>query len=143
LLPSTAPAQTPGGNGPHLQYPIYLFGAGEVTVEVLLSPTLDYRGRGGARFAVSIDEEPPQVVNLHAGTTEADWNRAVADNVWRRQTRHRIAAPGRHVVRLWAIDPGLVFQRVHVIRGTIPPSYLGPPRSGRRFSPPDVSGTAD
>jgi hypothetical protein len=139
LFPLTAPAQTPGGAAPHLDYPIHLFEGGDLTVELLLSPTLDYRGRGGLRYAVSIDDEPPQIVNVHQGVTDADWNRAVADNVWVRRTRHRVAAAGRHVVRIWAVDTGLVFQRLHVLRGTMRPSYLGPARSPRQFVPPDLA----
>jgi hypothetical protein len=132
FFPFTAPAQTPGGLEPHLVYPLDLAEPGEIELEVVLSPTLDFRGRGGLRYAVSIDDEPPQVVNVHAGTGEAEWERAVADNRWLRRTRHRVAAPGRHVVKLWLVDPGLVFQRIHVIRGMPPSSYLGPPPATRR-----------
>jgi hypothetical protein len=43
-----------------------------------------------------------------------------------------VSAPGAHKLRLWLVDPGLVFQRLHVARGKIPESYLGPPESTRR-----------
>jgi hypothetical protein len=128
-LPLAGPAWSPGGNSPRLEYPIHLFEAGEVELQVVLSPTLDYPGRGGLSYAVSIDDAPPQLVNVHAGTNDADWNRAVADNRWVRTTRHRIDRPGRHTIRLWAVDPGLVFQRLHLLRGALPPTYLGPPES--------------
>ncbi|MDP8993659.1 MAG: glycosyl hydrolase 115 family protein [Pseudomonadota bacterium] len=131
VFPVTAPEQAPG-EGPYLEYPVHLFGGGEVEVETILSPTLDFRGRGGLRYAVSIDDGPPQVVNVHEGITEADWERAVADNAWTRRTRHRVEGPGSHVVRIWMIDPGLVFQRIHIVQGVLPDSYLGPPESPRR-----------
>ncbi len=130
-FPVTAPAQTPGGGAPRLEYVVHLADAGPVEIEVLLSPTLDFLGTGGLRYAVSVDDEPPQIVNVHAGTGEADWARAVASNIWTRRSRHRVEAPGRHIVRLWLVDPGLVFQRLHVVRGGMPPSTLGPPESAR------------
>ncbi len=131
-FPVTSAPQQPG-KGPYLEYPIHLFEPGEVEIQFLLSPTLDFRGEGGLRFAVSIDDEAPQLVNVHeGGVTEREWERAVADNAWVTSSRHRITAPGPHLVRLWLVDPGLVFQRLHVIRGELPPSYLGPPESQRR-----------
>ena len=131
-FPVTAPVQQPG-KGPYLQFPVHLFEAGEVDVQLVLSPTLDFRGQGGLRYGVSIDDEPPQVVNVHeGGVTEREWERAVANNAWLTSSRHRVAAPGAHVVRVWMVDPGLVFQRLHVVRGKLPPSYLGPPESARR-----------
>ena len=131
-FPVTAPPQILRPDGPRLEYAVHLFEAGEVEVQVTLSPTLDYRGRGGLRYAVSIDDEPPQTVNVHAGTTDADWDRAVANNRWVRTTRHRVAGPGHHVIRLWLVDPGLVFQRLLVANAEIPQTYLGPPESARR-----------
>ena len=51
--------------------------------------------------------------NGHVG--EADWSRAVIENRWVRATRHSLAA-GAHVIHLWAVDPGLVFQRLQLVR---------------------------
>jgi hypothetical protein len=132
VFPVTGAAQEPG-KGPHLEFPIHLSEGGEVEVQLVLSPTLDYKGKGGLRYAVSVDGEAPQVVNVHAGTGEREWEQAVANNAWHRSTRHRVSGPGAHVVRVWMVDPGLVFQRLHVSRGPLPASYLGPPSSpGRR-----------
>ncbi|MFL5094592.1 MAG: hypothetical protein ACJ8ES_04750, partial [Xanthobacteraceae bacterium] len=93
---------------------------------------LDYRGKGGHRFAVSIDKEAPQIVNVNGEVTEQQWNEAVAQNAWVKTTKHRVAMPGAHTVKIWMVDPGLVFQRIHVIRGKAPADYLGPPESVRR-----------
>lgn len=126
LFPVAGPAFAPGGDSPHLDYRFHLDEGGAVEVQAILSPTLDFRGQGGLSYAVSIDGGAPQVVNVHAGTTEADWERAVADNRWVRSTRHDLAA-GDHVLRIWAIDRGLVFQRFQIVRGALPATYLGPP----------------
>ena len=130
-FPVTAPAQTPGGAGPRLEYAVTLAGAGEVEIRVVLAPTLDFKGQGGLRYAVSIDDGPIQVVNVHADGSEAAWERSVADNARVLASRHRVSAPGAHTVKIWMVDPGLVFERVLVVRGQLPPSYLGPPESRR------------
>ena len=73
-----------------------------------------------------------EVVNVNGGLTERQWEEAVAQNAWVKTTRHRIAAPGAHIVRLWMIDPGLMFQRIHLVRPGTKLGYLGPTESPRR-----------
>jgi hypothetical protein len=115
FFPVTAPVQSPSGQGPHLDYPVRLPQAGDVALQVILSPTLDFRAQGGLRYAVSIDGDPPQIVNVNGHVTDAEWSRAVIENRWVRTTRHSLAA-GAHIIHLWAVDPGLVFQRLQLVR---------------------------
>jgi hypothetical protein len=128
-LPATAPTQKPGGGAPRLEYAADLAAAGEVQVQIVLAPTLDFKGQGGLRYAVSIDEEAPQLVNVHTDTSESAWETSVADNARRGTSRHQVQKAGRHVVKLWLVDPGLVFERVVISRVALPQSYLGPPES--------------
>ena len=127
-FPVTAPPQTPGGDSPHLEYRVYLFEAGDVTVRATFSPTLDFHATG-LRYAVSFDDQPPEVVNIAADTTLHAWEQWVSDNMIATVTRHRLVAPGSHVLRFWLIDPGIVLQRLVVAHGVVRPSYLGPPES--------------
>jgi hypothetical protein len=127
-FPVTAPRQTPGGDGPHLDYRVYVFGGGAVTVRATFSPTLDF-GATGLRYAVSFDDEAPQVVDLAADTTLKAWERWVSDNAIVTTTRHQLAGPGTHVLHYWLVDPGVVLQKAVVERGDVRPSYLGPPES--------------
>ena len=135
-FPVTAPSQTPSGAAARLEYRMHLFGSGDVAVTTYLSPTLNFTGGPGLRFAISIDDEPPQIVNMHAdgssnGRTDSNraWEQGVAENVKVLVTRHRVAAPGEHVLKLWMVDPGVVVQKLVVDLGGVKPSYLGPPES--------------
>lgn len=134
-LPLAGPAISPGGASARLEYPIHLASTGEVEVQVTLAPTLDFKGQGGLRYAVSLDGAPPQVVNVHAGDTDAVWARTVADNARISISRHRVARAGPHVLKLWQVDPGLVFERVVVAARPVPESYLGPPESRKVAGP--------
>jgi hypothetical protein len=128
---STSAAQhTPGGESPHLQYDVYLFSTGEVSIHVILSPTLDFNGEG-LRYAISIDDERPQIVNIHSGTSDKLWSTWASNNANVQSTRHRVGSTGAHTVKLWLVDLGLVFQRVVLELREIPPSYLGPLESTR------------
>ena len=57
------------------------------SVDVHLAPTQKFQPGPGLRFAVSFDDEAPQVVNVHADESQAAWERSVADGVTRLTTR--------------------------------------------------------
>jgi hypothetical protein len=130
--PVTAESRVPGDDGPHLEYRMFLFDSGTVTVRATLSPTLNFAGRAeGIRYGVSFDEETPQIVNAAADTSLKAWNEMVADNVIIATSTHRLARPGAHVLFFWMVDPGVVLQKLVVDAGGVRPSYLGPPESYR------------
>lgn len=134
--PATGGAQVPGGDGARLEYPLVMDEDGEVEVRVLVSPTLDIGHRGGLRYGLSIGDEAPQQVNVRLDPTPGDrdfraWEAAVIDNVHVASSRHRVRA-GANTLKLWLVDPGLVFQRIEVVRRPLPPTTLGPEESVRR-----------
>ena len=63
--------------------------------------------------------------------TGAGWEDDVADAVAIHATRHVVDRAGPHTVKVWRIDPGVVVQRVMLVRGEMPDSYLGPLESRR------------
>ena len=134
-FPVAAEAVEPGADGARLEYDIHLFEVGEVEIETVLSPSLDFRGQGGLRYAVSVDDGPPQIVNLQADDSQEAWMRHVANSVATHTTRHVIDMPGTHTVKLWLVDTGVIFQRLSVHTGPVPQTYLGPPQSERSGAP--------
>jgi Glycosyl hydrolase family 115/Gylcosyl hydrolase family 115 C-terminal domain len=141
-LPVTAPSQRPAGGSPRLEYRMFLHDSGTVQLRAYLSPTLNYSGRKeGLRYAVSFDNESPQVVNMAADTALRSWEQSVADNVTTPLTRHHLDRAGEHVLNFWMVDPGVVLQRLVVDLGGVKPSYLGPPESFYRPAKPGAAAT--
>jgi hypothetical protein len=130
-LPVLAEAATPGGNAMRLEYEVTLEKAGPVTVHTTLAPTLKFQPGSGLRYAVSIDDEAPQIVNVHADESLKFWEKAVSDGAVVFQTKHTLAKPGKHVLKFWTVDPGLVLQKLVIDAGGLRPSYLGPQESPR------------
>jgi hypothetical protein len=130
MFPTTAESQTPGGESPRLEYRMQLFEGGSVTVRAYLAPTLNFTRSDGLRYAISFDDEPPQVVNIHTGTESVPgWEHMVGENINIRSTKHELSQPGEHVLRFWMVDPGVVLEKIVVTHGEVPASYLGPPES--------------
>jgi hypothetical protein len=128
-VPTTVESQTPGGDSPRLEYRMYLHSGGPVKVGVFASPSLRFHDSAGLRYAVSCDDQPPQIVNLHAGENLQVWEKWVADNINLTVTEHELDGPGEHVLTFWMVDPGVVLQKLVVDAGHAKPSYLGPPES--------------
>jgi hypothetical protein len=130
---TAAPTATPGGASPHLEYRITLAQAGPVTVQAYLAPTLDFTNTTGLRYAVSLDDEVPQLINLHTGLNPDNgnrpWERAVAENIILKTSQHHVAAAGPHVLKFWRVDAGVVLEKLVVSQGAVPASYLGPPET--------------
>jgi hypothetical protein len=82
-------------------------------------------------YAVSIDDGQPQVVNINADRSQAAWSRDVSDNIKKLTTIVHISTKGRHVLKYWMVDPGVVLQKLVINAGGEKPSYLGPPESRR------------
>ena len=127
--PATAANQTPGGQSPCLEYRLYLFTKGEVKVKAYLSPTLNFHNNDGLRYAISFDDEPPQIINMHAKKTFQDWEESVRNNVTIENSKHLLTMSGAHILKFWMVDAGVVLQKLVVETGESKPSYLGAPES--------------
>ncbi len=134
-FPVTAASQSPGSDAPRLEYDLYLFTVGDVAVELVTAPTLDFVPGRGLRLAVSFDDGEPEVIQIHSNPSRVgDWERTVAKSARATLSRHRIETPGRHVLKIWMIDPGVVLEKIVVDSGGLRPSYLGPPETSHDAS---------
>jgi Glycosyl hydrolase family 115/Gylcosyl hydrolase family 115 C-terminal domain len=123
-LPQTG-ATFDAGAGPVIEYDVALGVSGKFSIAVYASPSLDVLDRGGLRYAVSVDDGPIITGDLMKGEAN-EWSKAVADNIRIALTGHEVKKGGRHTIRIWGVDPGVIIQRVVVTRGALPRSKLGP-----------------
>lgn len=128
-FPVTAKSETLGTASPHLEYGVYLPDSGSVKVKLYLSPTLNFHNTKGLRFAVSFDNETPQIVNLHDDSSLKAWEQWVSDNVIVKTSNHVLQRSGYHTLKFWRIDAGVILQKLVIETKEIKPSYLGPPES--------------
>jgi hypothetical protein len=85
----------------------------------------------GLRYAVAIDGEPAQIVDLTADMSAPAWEESVRSDVRRSITKHRVDKSGAHRLRIYSLDPGVTLQKILIDTGGLLPSYLGPQESRR------------
>jgi hypothetical protein len=122
-------AQSNANSRAALAYRMYLYDSGEFQMQVVLAPTLNFVPGRGLRFAVSVDDGPRTMVDGLEHNSQKDWEQAVSEGVRRTTLSLTIANPGYHTLKIWAVDPGVVLERIVVNHGLLPPNYLGPPES--------------
>ncbi len=127
VFPVTAASNTESQAA--LAYTMYLYDAGDFQLQATLAPTLNFVPGRGLRFAVSVDDGPRTIVDELEHNTQQDWEKAVSDSVRRVTIPLAIDKPGNHTLHIWAVDPGVVLERIVVSHGPLLPSYLGPPES--------------
>ncbi|MGA3285772.1 MAG: glycosyl hydrolase 115 family protein [Verrucomicrobiota bacterium] len=131
--PADAPAATPHMDSPCLEYRMYLFDTGQVDVTAITSPTLNFIAGRGLQYALSFDDETPQVVTAvptnYVVAWTNDWQYTVADSARQVNSSFTLTNSGYHTLKFWMVDPGVVLQKLVVDLGGVKPSYLGPPES--------------
>jgi hypothetical protein len=143
LMPVLAPSQ-PAGTGPVLEYDIYTFtNVSKANVTLLISPSQNQNGAlRPLKYGVAFDGDVPQTIqfvgNYTGGGYPPGWLGAVADAVWglsssgnTTTTMHNLSKTGKHTLKIWAVEPGVVIQKIIVDLGGLRYSYLGPPESFR------------
>jgi hypothetical protein len=131
VFPMTAKSVTPPANSPSLEYQMYLFHAGRIEVESILAPTLNFVPGRGLRFAISFDDQAPEIIDALAQNSAHDWAQSVEDGVRKVKSTHTVEKAGYHTLKFWMVDAGVVLQKLVVDLGGVKPSYLGPPESYR------------
>lgn len=134
LFPVTAPSQS-APDGPKLSYTFYSFThAPTANVTVYTGTSLNTIPDRPLKYAVALDDGQPKTVqpvpDYTLGVLPEMWYDGVANAVFTNTTNMAVK-PGRHELHLWALEPGLVFQKIVVDLGGVRDSYLGPPESMR------------
>jgi Glycosyl hydrolase family 115/Gylcosyl hydrolase family 115 C-terminal domain len=134
-FPVTAASATGGNDSAHLEYGMMLREGGTFDVEMTLAPTLNFVPSRGLRFALSVDDENPNIIDALEHNNEQEWSRAVSDGVRRVKSKIVVGEAGYHTLKVWMVDPGVVLEKIVVSQGPVHPSYLGPPESFRISQP--------
>ncbi len=132
-IPVTAHEQQPSPTSAFLEYEIYTYSTGDFNMNTYFSPTLNFHNTAnGLQYAISIDDEVPQIVSINKEdktSSNGIWNKWVTENIIIKTTKHTINKPGKHIVKYWMVNSGVVLQKLVLDFGGVKQSYLGPPET--------------
>jgi hypothetical protein len=136
VFPVTADTIQPPHPAPRLEYPVYFDRAGTYDVDVITSPTLDVIPARALSLAVSVDDQPAQVLNVFTPATFKDedflggkFNGNVRNNARVLHFNQTISTPGKHTLKIHMVDPTVVVMKVVIHDAPLPVSYFGPPET--------------
>ena len=108
---------------PRLEYDLYAFTTGVASLQLNCIPSFPINAGYGLRVAVALDDIKPQLIAYKKG------NRSEMDNLMTLQTELNIERAGKHILKIWMVDPGVVIDKLIINTGGVRRSYLGPPES--------------
>jgi len=115
------------GSGPHLVYDVFVALGDSIQVEVQTSPVLAFRENKEVLLGISWDNSPMEVLTVSPGNSMRAWEKMVAQNAQIIRTKPKTITPGPHQLKVWAIDPAVVIQKISIQSGEVAPQFLGYP----------------
>jgi hypothetical protein len=137
----TAP-DPPTPQSPSISYIFTTAQTGDATLRIYRLPTFPVDSAHRLRYAVSIDTATPVILDSsgnsewHEGNAPA-WSANVLRNAAIEELPLPHLAAGRHTVRLYPIDPGLVFEHLTIRFAGTAPAYPVPPETLESFPFPE------
>lgn len=118
IVPITAAAINPAAissSTPSLTYQFYTFSSGAATVQVGCLPTHKITSdQVGCRYAISLNGDAPQVVDINADEFTSAWSANVLRATANGRSSHTITNAGLQTLKIWMIDPGVVLDKTTV-----------------------------
>lgn len=96
---------------PHLVYNVYTESAGSFLCKVATVPSHPANGND-LRYALVIDDCEPVVISVKADFLSDKWSENVLRNQTLTVSQHQINEPGKHTIRIYALDEMLYFDQL-------------------------------
>lgn len=110
-----------------LEYRFRSRSEGGATLRFVAVPVHALTSEHRVRIAVRLDDGAPQTLDYTTVGRSEEWKQNVLSNTALRTTGVAQLAPGIHTVRVYALDPGVVLDRIDVVMDGAPAYYGMPP----------------
>ncbi|MET0980538.1 MAG: glycosyl hydrolase 115 family protein [Telluria sp.] len=111
-----------------LEYRFQTPSEGGATLRFVAVPVHALTSENRLRIAVQFDDGPLEVVDYTTVGRSDEWKQNVLSNMAVRTTSVAQMKPGVHRLRVYALDPGVVLDRIDVVMDGAPHYYGMPPR---------------
>ncbi|MFD2034788.1 glycosyl hydrolase 115 family protein [Belliella marina] len=130
--PEIAFTESDSVQGSYLVYDVWMNEGGEYEVSVMTNPTLNYlNSEKGLQYGLAANDSEPILVSIHENEMRG-WDAWVINsiNVSKRKIKF---VKGNNQLRLYLVNPGVVFQKIIIDTGGLQKSNLGPKESFYKY----------
>ncbi len=92
-------------------------------IRIFSLPTHPLNKSLSCRYGIKVDEHPMEIVDIKTVGRSEEWKENVLRNEAVREISLPVLARGEHTLTLYAIDPGIVLDRILILFGTTPLPY--------------------
>lgn len=120
-------AKTFSKDAPSLEYKFYVSKPLEFETNFFLIPTQPLIPNNGLRFAFAIDDKAPQIITVDKDTevSSVKWSYNILNQTTVANTKIKIEK-GTHVLKIFAVDTGVILDKIVLSEGVLPKSYFAP-----------------
>ena len=101
-------------NAAYAVYQVDFNTAGEHEIEVKCLPTQGVNNGLKVRYAISVNNDKPQIVNISPASENNIWKQNVLQGYASGVTKHQITKTGKSTVKVYLLDPGLVVNQLEI-----------------------------
>lgn len=123
-LPSRDPAQAAAA--PSLDYRFHSHSAGAAQLKIIAVPVHPLTSANKLRIAISLDGQAPAALDLATQGRSDEWKNNVLTNTAVRTIQLAALPPGPHTLKVHALDPGFILDRIEISFDGAPNYYSRP-----------------
>ncbi|RQO73702.1 hypothetical protein DBR40_12875 [Pedobacter sp. KBW01] len=101
-------------NAPYASYTIDFKTQGGHQIEVKCLPTQGVNNGIKVRYAISVNDDQPQVINISPASENNIWKQNVLQGYASGITKHQVNKTGKSTVKIYMLDPGLVLNQLEI-----------------------------
>jgi hypothetical protein len=102
---------------PSVEYEFYSFSEAAPEIRIYTLPTHPVNNFLGMRYALSVDDGPLHIADFKTYGRSEEWKQNVLSNSAMRSIQTGSLSPGKHKLRIYMIDPGVILDRMIINLG--------------------------
>jgi hypothetical protein len=110
-------------SNPSVSYNFYTLSNKPAKVKIYTLPTFPVNSNFGMRYAVSVDDGPLTILNFKTAGRSNEWKQNVLSNSASRSVKISSLPAGKHQLKIYMIDPGVIIDRILIDLGGLKPFY--------------------
>ncbi|HWI91427.1 MAG TPA: glycosyl hydrolase 115 family protein [Flavisolibacter sp.] len=110
-------------NNAFVGYDFYTFSQATPSVVVFILPTQPVNNNFSVHYAISLDDGPLKIIDTRTFGRSEEWKQNVLRNRAERKTEMPTLNAGRHTLKIYAIDPGVILDEIRIDLGGLKKAY--------------------